>query len=397
MAATMTDPHVIVIGAGPAGSTTALLLARRGIPTLLVERDSWPRAKVCGGCLNAVATDFLRSMALRPTDLDGTSLFGAESLERCDLHAARSGTSIPMHGSRVIDRALFDAAIVERARDAGAEVVTGTTARVSRADPHGATVLLRDAGRSRSITCRLAVVAGGIGSRALPSSVAPPPDIRPGSRIGCSARLAAEASDFPPRGTLSMMIARDGYAGFVRHSDGTVDVAAALDPPAVRAAGGPGACICGIIRSAAAHPSMLHDLSPHLEGARWRGTPSLSIRRRVVAGHGWCTVGDACGYSEPFTGEGIGWALASAQSLADLLETGTWNEQAIRTWNRRASLAWRHRRVSSILARAVRHPKLFASALHLRALSVPLRDRILKRIGRGAVRPAKRSGQEELT
>ena len=46
---------VVIIGAGPAGSTLALELTRQGFEVLLVDRASFPRGKVCGGCLNGNA------------------------------------------------------------------------------------------------------------------------------------------------------------------------------------------------------------------------------------------------------------------------------------------------------------------------------------------------------
>src|SRR4051812_5069596 len=51
---------LIVIGAGPAGAISAMLAARSGFATLLVDRKRFPRAKVCGGCLNASAVGILQ-------------------------------------------------------------------------------------------------------------------------------------------------------------------------------------------------------------------------------------------------------------------------------------------------------------------------------------------------
>ena len=56
----MHDADVIVVGAGPAGSATALRLARAGASVTLVERARFPRRKVCGEYLNAGAVRALR-------------------------------------------------------------------------------------------------------------------------------------------------------------------------------------------------------------------------------------------------------------------------------------------------------------------------------------------------
>ena len=53
---------VVVIGAGPAGSSAALGCARKGLRVLLVEARRFPRHKVCGGCLNQVSIPILRDL-----------------------------------------------------------------------------------------------------------------------------------------------------------------------------------------------------------------------------------------------------------------------------------------------------------------------------------------------
>ena len=55
----MTRYDVLVVGAGPAGSTVAALTARAGLSTLVIERAQFPREKVCGDCLNPGAWKIL--------------------------------------------------------------------------------------------------------------------------------------------------------------------------------------------------------------------------------------------------------------------------------------------------------------------------------------------------
>ena len=88
--------------------------------------------------------------------------------------------------------------------------------------------------------------------------------------------------------------------------------AAAVDPAFVRASGGPGAAIASICAEAG-----VADQTPPREG--WIGTPLLTRRIRAQDGSVY-RVGDASGYVEPITGEGMSWALLGAAALAPILD-----------------------------------------------------------------------------
>ncbi|MGL4550971.1 MAG: NAD(P)/FAD-dependent oxidoreductase, partial [Gemmataceae bacterium] len=105
-----------------------------------------------------------------------------------------------------------------------------------------------------------------------------------------------------------------------------------LDRDAVRRAGGPGQVAAALLGRAG------WPVPDRLPEAPWRGTPPLTRSARRVAGHRLFVLGDAAGYVEPFTGEGMAWALASAVTLAPL---------ASRPWTPGLASAWAraHRRV----------------------------------------------------
>ena len=118
-----------------------------------------------------------------------------------------------------------------------------------------------------------------------------------------------------------------GYTGLVRLEDGRLDVAAAFDAAWVRAAGGPGRAAARLLREAG------WPAPDRLEALPWRGTPALTRRPRRVAAERLFVVGDAAGYVEPFTGEGMAWALASGAAVAPLAARAvTWRPELARRW-----------------------------------------------------------------
>src|SRR3954463_14948884 len=98
--------EVVVIGAGPAGSVAALLLAQKGISVTLIEQHRFPREKVCGECVSALGWGVLERLGLARRLIEA----GAVKMGKGILHA-RSGrrAKIALPGAMWgISRALFD-------------------------------------------------------------------------------------------------------------------------------------------------------------------------------------------------------------------------------------------------------------------------------------------------
>jgi flavin-dependent dehydrogenase len=338
---------VLVIGAGPAGSVTARELARRGRRVLLVDRATFPRAKVCGCCLNGAAVGTLERLGL------GHVLRGAVPLHRVQIAAGHRRAELPLPRGLALSREAFDARLVEAAVDAGAEFRPNT--QVSR-DPKG------DAPEN----ARVVVVASGLtGGDATPE---------PGSRIGAGVVLPAEAApeSYQP-GAIHMATGRGGYVGLVRVEGGRLDVAAAFDPAFVKAEGGPGPAAEVVLRTVG------WPVPPALAEAGWKGTPALTRRPRQLGGERLFVVGDAAGYVEPFTGEGMAWAVMSAAALAPIAARSVekWNPQLLREWQAaHRRVVGRRQRVCRVVARVLRSPLLTGLAVSalrwLPALSRPV-------------------------
>lgn len=112
------------------------------------------------------------------------------------------------------------------------------------------------------------------------------------------------------RGTIHMHVGQGGYVGLVRLTNGPAHLAAALDPTICRRAGGPGQLI----------ESILGDGScADLAHCKFKGSGALTRRRSQLGGHRVLAIGDSCGYVEPFTGEGMAWAMTAAKCAVEML------------------------------------------------------------------------------
>ncbi len=103
----------LVIGAGPAGAMAARELARRGMQVLLVERKAFPRAKVCGACLNQRAVSWLELAGLS----DVLPRLGAIPTRRFTAFCSGRNVNVDLPGGAAVSREALDGALVQAAID----------------------------------------------------------------------------------------------------------------------------------------------------------------------------------------------------------------------------------------------------------------------------------------
>lgn len=372
------DPaEVVVIGAGPAGASAATALARAGRRVLLVDRARFPRDKVCGCCLAPGGIAALRALALDELVASG------HPLAEVTLRAPSGTVDLPFTGSIVLGRDRLDTALVEAAIDAGVEMAFETTAKVEADDTVTLSAIGTPIGTASSTVHRplAVIVADGLGGRALER---PAFDwrVRPQGRFGAGV-VVKSTPDAPPPGSLWMLADRTGYLGVVRLPDDRIDLAAAFDARAVRASGGPAGAAARLLRT--------HDrpeMAAVAAEARWKGTPTLTRHRRTVAAGRVLCIGDAAAYVEPFTGEGMTWALESGIEAARFTHQALAASTSLDEWNRRHArlFAAKHRRCRFI-STAVSRPDLVRRIARLVAM-VPRGRDTLARLVTGATRPA---------
>jgi flavin-dependent dehydrogenase len=348
---------VLVIGAGPAGAVAALETARRGLSVLLVDRAAFPRAKVCGCCLSARALHTLTVLGLGRLPASE----GAVPLRAVTLGACGSRAVLPLPGGVALSRERFDAGLVAAAVEGGAHFLPSVEARLRPGCGEIREVTLARGPRDVTASALVVLAADGLGGRFLAGETGQLPRVAEGSRIGAGVVLADGPSFYGP-GQVFIACGAAGYVGLVRLEDGRLDVAAALDRATVRRSGGPGRAAAGILREAG-----WPDLSG-LVGPGWRGTPPLTRQAPRLASHRVLVLGDAAGYVEPFTGEGMAWALDAAVAIAPVAARAArgWDAGIEEEWAREHDrVVTRRQQVCQAAAWVLRHPVLARAAIHL--------------------------------
>lgn len=353
---------VAVVGAGPAGAMAAHALARRGLDVTLLEKATMPRFKVCGCCLNADALALLERAGMAAP----VAALGGPRLARMEVAAEGRRAAVALPPGRAISRSALDAALAGQARDAGARLLEGTTARWRESRPGGHRLALhapRSTHAGDHLDARLVLVADGVAGRFLKAVPGFESETRPGARMGLATTLAAPGAPYGA-GTVFMGCGRRGYCGLVRLETGALAVAAAADADFVRQQGGPGPAAERLLADAGL-PAV-----PGLATAEWRGTPGLTRAWRPLAQPRMFVVGDAAGYVEPFTGEGMAWALASGEAVTDAAVDAIEGDDsaAAERWarERQRLLAGRQRRCAWI-ARGLRRPAVVRGGVRLAA------------------------------
>lgn len=332
------DAEVLVVGAGPAGASTALRLARRGVRVRLLDAAAFPRSKPCGDCLSPGATPLLRELGVAARlqadgagelagwatrTPDGRWIVGRFGAGEADVRPATNGgrRRPPVRGL-ALPRAELDALLVDAAVTAGAELRESVRAfGLLREDGAVRGVRVRDAaGRERELRARVVVGADGLRSTVARRLA--------GVRRGPRRRLALvgrfdgvappEADGGAPPGPDDvplgeMRLGRDGVLGLAPLGGGRWN--ATLVVPRARA-GEISADRRRFFRKklgAYGVEDRFADAEPTRE---LEITGPFQVTPRRTTAPGALLTGDAAGYFDPLTGQGIHRALATGRSAA---------------------------------------------------------------------------------
>jgi len=363
--------EVVIVGAGPAGSATAIHLARAGQRVTLVDRAHFPRDKPCSEYLSPETVRHLAQLGVLDalesshggTRLEGSCVRAAHGASLTGRFADAGGTPYRSTGL-AMSRRMLDATLLQAARDAGVTVHEGTAVRhVGEMTATGRAVTLRDAeDRERTISARCVVGADG-----LRSVVARQTGLH---RQGWLRRMAFVAHVEGVTGLGRVAEMHVGPRGYVGLNPLTPTVAnVALVVPASEAAAARGDAAAWFHRRLEEFPGVQGrvDATRTVREVLVTGPFSASCRRSTA--DGLLLVGDAADFFDPFTGEGVYSALAggefAASALSEALQrpgplTAT-HLAAYRTARRRAFLGkWI---VERLIGYAMLSPRLFDRAV----------------------------------
>jgi flavin-dependent dehydrogenase len=344
---------VAVVGAGPAGSATATHLARAGRRVAVVDRAVFPRDKPCAESLSPAAEPLLAELgaleeieAMGPARLRGFRIYAPGGrIIQGDFAATRdaAGRSFFETGLAV-SRLQLDAALVRAARRAGAEVREGWRLGQLGRESDGLWTLV-PVGGGDAIRARLLVAADGVHS-----TVAR----RLGLHMPGRARKVALVAHLRGVEGLDeygeMHVAGRRYVGLARleRAGDLSTVALVVDEArdGRKLAGRPEAFLLDAL---ATFPALRGRLDHATVARRTLTVSRLHVRARRLADDGVLLVGDAAGYYDPFTGEGIYGALRGAQLAAEVagqaLASGNLDAAALARYERLHREAFRGKRI----------------------------------------------------
>lgn len=363
---------VAIVGAGPAGASSAIHLARGGQRVVLLDRSVFPRDKPCAEYLSPAAEPLLARLGIddlleeaRPHRLRGFRIFAPNGrVFQGDFAATRGpdGASLFETGL-VIPRSRLDAAIVAGARRAGVEVREGW--RLGQVERLAEGWLLHPvagaAGAHEPIQARLLVAADG-----LHSTVARRLDLHAVSRMRKIA-LVAHLRGIAGMGEYGEMhVAGRRYVGVAPleapERGDLCNVAMVVDEArdGRSVAGKPEAFLLDALQT---FPGLRERLGPLTVERRTLTISRLSVRARRLSESHLLLVGDATGYYDPFTGEGIYRALHGAELLAEValpaLAAGDLSAARLAAYDRSHQQAFRGKRlIEQIIQTAVQAPPL---------------------------------------
>ena len=327
----------LVIGAGPAGATAALLLARAGWSVAVAEKVAFPRRKVCGEYVSATTWPLLRELGVA----EALEPFAGPPVDRVGLFAGETVIDAPMprmHAQgaawgRAVEREQLDAALLERAAHRGARVCQPVAVRRLTGSPGDFTAETDDAPQH----ARVVIAAHGSWEHGELPTQMPRRTARPSDLFGFKAHFTGASLD---RRLMPLVLFPGGYGGMVQTGRDRTSFSCCIRRDALAH------CRARHPRDSAGEAVIAHvrdacrGVRESLDGATlvdaWLAAGPIRPGIRPRAAAGIYTIGNAAGEAHPLVAEGISMAMQSAWLLCDALLRSRAAEARVRAakWRR---------------------------------------------------------------
>jgi menaquinone-9 beta-reductase len=334
---------VAIVGGGPAGSSCAAFCALAGLKTLVLERERFPREKVCGDCLNPSCWPVLERLdvARQVWDLPHSKL---NLVDFIAINGHKVSVDLPTGDDWEISvkRSVFDHLLLKRACELGVDVREETTLTASAHDQHWKL----DTATQESFRARMLIGADGRNSTvARLRNLLPHP---------ARERVALQAHVPLPRNFGSRIVLQflsEGYSGQAPVNESELNLCLVGRPPTISR-----------LRQWAQRHFEIPANQP------WRTITPLTRSPVPCAHENLLFIGDAARVVEPFTGEGIYYALRSGELAAGAIRkiiVGEDRLSALHEFARDFAKMYRGRLWINRLARdAVLSPRLASFLIH---------------------------------
>jgi menaquinone-9 beta-reductase len=356
---------VAIVGAGPAGSSAAIQLASKGYSVALLDKERFPREKLCGDFLNPVNWPMLRELKVEQAVLarphEEISTFYFTSFSGADaeipLPAGRDEAVVGL-GLRRID---LDDVLLERAKSLGVTVFDGW--KLKELDRHSDGWILKadEPDALAELGARMLIGADGRNSWVAHHLGLVKPAAMQGLSVGFQFRLKCVNRR---TGKVEIHLFPGGYAGIVGPGGDTVTLGLAIEKHRLPG----GRPEHSLLKSILPQNPWLKEMLRNARVVEMRSTYPVYFPPRRASGDGVLLVGDAARVNEPVTGEGIYFALKSGELAAGTMDRafrkGDSSAGQLCSYERNCHLVFRARRgINALIRWLIYRPALLSPVI----------------------------------
>lgn len=377
---------VIILGAGPAGTTAALALSKRGEKALLIEQSTFPRDKICGDALSGkvvltlkrIDPELVMELGGKATSLGSHGVVFFAPNGKALKVPFRRNTDLENPPGYIVRRMDFDNWMFGKAASApGITAITGC--RLEKFRREGKQWVLSDKDGNTVFRTDLVIVADGAHSRFAKEIGG----IQMEEEHFCAGLRGyyKNVSGLDEQGYIELHFVKNflpGYFWIFPLANGYANVGVGMRSDVA------GSRKINLKEAMLSLINTYEPLRKRFEGAslegplRGYGLP-LGSKKRPISGDGYMLLGDAGSLIDPFTGEGIGNAMICGLKAAEVMEqcAGDYSAGKLKSYDDSVyKRLWPELSLSKKMQELVKYPWLFNMVVNKAARSETLRETI---------------------